>query len=669
LAELTQEVLSWLVDQGLVVQAEESLLSHPAYAAPPVPGLHVGLVGDDTLHGPIETALARAQSPVGRALTAEIGIAVVALTASENVLGAVSAWALENARPVLVHAVAGGSLYLGLLRPPHTGCPLCLVRRIRATRPTPELSNIPVAALLGTGADASWPSTIAAAGLVAHQALRVLHNPVTSVQAQQAELVELNLDTHSSVRHPVLPTPHCPACGDEVLSRAKRDVFAGLSDSASVSLSESALRMRRAVDPLTGIVAGVRITEPGESDVVLDCVAAWGQGGTDTRWFSPVRASTVGGACKKDPLTAEVCALGELLERYAAGIYDPKRLVRASLAELGDAAIDPRTMPLGSPREYEAMAGRLVPYHPELVIDWVEGVELRTGERLSVPACAVYVPYQPPSESERLMFSVSTGLAAGSTPAQAVIGGLLEVIERDAAAICWYNTLGVPTIDWQALRQGPAFTVLDRMRRRGLDILAKDITTDIGIPSVMLLGRFGTPQRPVALCGFRADLDPHTCLFGAAQELEHVLTMYRRFMQLGSTLNPDKKPIDIWDYTTYYCHSDRISALDFLYEGPVQAPPAPVDHPLTDSETLKRAVERLCARGYQPVAVDVTPVDVAECGVTVARSVIPEFQPVAFHETFRRLGGTRVQQAPVRMGLRTTPLSEHEFNPLPIPMG
>jgi ribosomal protein S12 methylthiotransferase accessory factor len=427
--------------------------------------------------------------------------------------------------------------------------------------------------------------------------------------------------------------------------------------------------MRRAVDPLTGIVSGVRVTRPGDSDSTVDCTVAWGQGGTDTRWFSPVRASTVGGATKHDALDAEVCALGELLERYAAGIYDPELFLRAALTQLGSSAVDPRELPLGSSREYKTAAPGLARFHPDLVLDWVAGTVLRGGRQRYVPACAVYVPYQAPRKSERLLVPVSTGLAAGSTLAQAVRGGLLEVIERDAAAICWYNRLTVPTLDWQSLPASPARTVLDRMRQRGVQLLAKNITTDIAVPTVMLLGRGGTPEQPMALCGFRADVDLHASLFGAAQELEHLLAMYARFAELGGVLEMTPEPNDIWDFATYYCHQSRVGLLDFLHDGPLHPIPAPGCDPMPDTDAVEHIVDRLSASGYHPVAVDITPVDVAECGVTVVRSVVPGLQPVTFSEKFRRLGGPRVYQAPVRMGLRDTSLAEHELNRYPIPLG
>ena len=237
---------------------------------------------------------------------------------------------------MVVHAVAGARVYLAVLRPPSTPCPLCLSLRIRASRPREDLSAFPLDVLLGTSDGSRWPSDVAAAGAIAHQAVRSLADPVE--EQEPASLVEFNLDTFERVLHPVLHTPFCPACGHTTAAPP----LPRLSEESEVSPAESWRRMQRAVDPLTGIFAGVKVVEPAAEDATVDGFAARITGGTDTRLFSRVRALTTGSATKHDRLGAQVCALGEGLERYSAGVYDVSRLVRASLNELGRTAVDPR---------------------------------------------------------------------------------------------------------------------------------------------------------------------------------------------------------------------------------------------------------------------------------------------------------------------------------------
>jgi bacteriocin biosynthesis cyclodehydratase domain-containing protein len=665
LADLTDAALSSLIRRGLLVPADDPLLRHPSFPKAPGKARQVHVVGEDQLCMSITAALTNAGLTVVSNTSSLVGVVVLPLCSSEDVLRTVAKHAVHDRKPMVIYASAAACVYYAVLHPPRTACPLCLARRIRASRPDRALGVLPLEMLLGACSDSVWPSSAAAAGLIAHQVIRAITNP-ESVEDEPTGLMELNLDTCDRIRHPLLHTPFCPVCHKHLPTSPELSV---LEDRPAISAEETWQRMQRAVDPLTGIVAGIRVIAPEDTDSTVGSVTAWARGGTDTRWFSPVRSSTVGGSTKYDPLNAQVCALGELLERYSAGIYDPVQFIRASLSELGPTAVDPRSLPLGSVREYELMKGKLVPYHPDMVIDWVEGVALDSGERRYVPACAVYVPYQAPHKNERLLNPISTGLAAGSTPAQAIRGGLQEVLERDAAAIFWYNRLSVPTIDWQSLPPGTARTVLDGMHSRGIELIVKDITTDIGIPAVVVLGRFQTAERPVALCGFRADVDPYECLVGAAQELEHVIAMYWRFTKMGGILDETAEPRDVWDFATYYCHESRAAVLDFMYDGPCRLAPTPPPEPLSDMASITHIVDRLFMNGYQAITVDITPIDVTESGISVFRVVVPGLQPVAFFQKFRRLGGRRVYATPVRMGLRNAELSEQELNSYPIPMG
>ncbi|MCP2256539.1 ribosomal protein S12 methylthiotransferase accessory factor [Streptoalloteichus tenebrarius] len=663
--DLPADAVASLVARGLLVPADQPLRRHPSFHAGSAGPVHVA--GEDGLCRAVMSALERAGVPVEPDTPLRAELVALPLTADEERLVDVARWAAHGGRPVMVFAHAGARVYFGLLRPPATACPLCLERRIRATRPDRALARMPMEMLLGAWSEEHWPSATAAAGLVAHHVIRAASAPsrgaAAAAGADLADLIDINLDTGDRTSHPVLHLPYCAVCANLVPSA--RSVA---HDATTVTIAESWHRMSRAVDPLTGIVSGVRVYEPGEPGSTADATVAWGRGGTDTTWFSPVRASCVGGSTKHDPLAAKVSAVGEILERYAAGIYSPDRFLRASLSDLGPEAVDPRDLPLGSPTEYRTTKEKVSPYEDDLVIDWVEGAELDTGRRRHLPAIAVHIPYRPPHAREWLLNPNSTGLAAGSTWAQAVRGGLQEVVERDAAAIFWYNQLVLPTVDWSGLPPCPTRAILDRMRQDGIELFVKDVTTDVGVPAMAVLGRLDTPERPVSLFGYRADVDPHRCLLGAAEELEHVFRMYWRSVELGGAPSLDE-PRDIWDFTTYYCHESRVSLLDFVRDGPVRPLPPPPPAPVSDAEAVDLLVGRLSAAGHHPVVVDLTPVDVAECGVVVVRCVVPGLQPVGFSTTFRRLGGRRLFEAPVRMGLRDRALREDELTPHPIPMG
>ncbi|MCP2257402.1 ribosomal protein S12 methylthiotransferase accessory factor [Streptoalloteichus tenebrarius] len=655
-----------LARRGLLVNSANALHQHPSYQDVPPTPTAVVVTPDGPVGDLVRSAVRKAGLGVADDHESPAGVIALSLSTPDDEMRRWADVAARHQVPVVAYLSTVTRLYLAVLRPPTTACPLCVALRMRANLPAQDIAHLPLDSLVGGCSDDRWPTTTAAASLVAHHVILALRETPPGEAGGPGELWELDLDSLTRTVHPLLHLPLCPGCAGRVATPGE-DLFAEEPEPAT---EECWRRMSRGVDPLTGIVGEVRLIRlprGWDGGAGGSCWLGVTVGGTATRRFSPLAASTKGAAAKHDPTLARVCALGEVLERYPAGVYDPARLVRATLAELGPAAVDPRTLPLGSEREYEACAGELSPYDPDEPLDWVPAVSLRTREQRYLPACAVYVPYRPPRREERLMHPISTGLAAGSTARQALLGGLLEAVERDAFMIFWLNRLTLPTLDLDSLPPGRARAAVDAILARGVDLLAKDITTDLGIPSVLLSARHRTPDHPfLAVQSSRAALDFETALLGAAAELELSLSQVPVAIDKMGILDDPLQAKDIMDCATFYCRADRHQHLDFLREGPVRPVPDTVLRHGRDD--VERVVNQLALHGYEAIATDITSVDVAECGVRSVRSVVPGLQPISFTLRFRRLGGPRLYQAPVAMGARNTPLTEDELNPHPVPL-
>jgi ribosomal protein S12 methylthiotransferase accessory factor len=98
----------------------------------------------------------------------------------------------------------------------------------------------------------------------------------------------------------------------------------------------------------------------------------------------------------------------------------------------------------GNAREQHAIVDpvSLLPAEPPApgsLVEWTQGFDLLSGEVVFVPSNAVYHPYTPPGRSSRLFRSNTNGLAAGNVMEEALLHGLLEVIERDALSMAEFN--------------------------------------------------------------------------------------------------------------------------------------------------------------------------------------------------------------------------------------
>lgn len=117
-------------------------------------------------------------------------------------------------------------------------------------------------------------------------------------------------------------------------------------------------------------------------------------------------------------------------------------------------------------------------------VRYAEGVSLIDGKTQLAPAALVYLAYQTADEAAYAIAN-SNGCASGATKEDAIFRGLLEVIERDAFGIWWFNRIPRVGLTWEgdeALCEVAAW--LDK-ERRWLELV--ELTTDVGVPVVAAL--------------------------------------------------------------------------------------------------------------------------------------------------------------------------------------
>src|SRR5882724_2591978 len=82
-----------------------------------------------------------------------------------------------------------------------------------------------------------------------------------------------------------------------------------------------------------------------------------------------------------------------------------------------------------------------------------------------------------------------SGSAAGTSLEEAVLQGVLELVERDALAIWWYNRVRRPAIALDAVDDPYVRRLVQWYGERGRALWALDLTTDLGIPAVAAVSR------------------------------------------------------------------------------------------------------------------------------------------------------------------------------------
>ena len=408
---------------------------------------------------------------------------------------------------------AGGSLPLlgPLFRPDTAPCWACLADRIIETRPGDNLVDPAVKAVRPALAQTRATRSLATGFAALELARRIAGD---HLQDLHEALLSLDLATGERRAHGIRLAPACAICGrpeapDLALERAMRpleirstpvelQVDGGWRVAPAAQVLE---RLQRHVSPITGIV-----------DALEDCSPHAGLPVFKATQTNPVPAGPrqnrligrPGAAVGKGmgEVQAKVSCLAEAIERYLCGFTGHEPRMRAPWTALGPAAPHPVSFLNFSERQYDEreiwnarhsgfnwVGERFDEARP---IEWRPAWSLTHAAPRWLPARFCHFNYvdadcPDPAEDNLFCSADSNGCASGSTLEEAILQGFLELVERDACGMWWYNRLRRPAFDLEVLRNPFVRRVQDFCKAAGRRLHVLDLTNDLGIPTAIAL--------------------------------------------------------------------------------------------------------------------------------------------------------------------------------------
>lgn len=355
---------------------------------------------------------------------------------------------------------------------------------------------------------------------------------------------------------------------------------------------------------------------------------------------------------------ARASCLGEAAERYSAIFRGVEPLLSARLGQLPGRCASPQALLQYSPRQYAdreiwngAFGGSQFvpePLDPEEPLEWVAATSLRDGALCWIPAGCCFLRYAPPLP--RIVFpNDSIGLAAGITREDAIVRAFLELVERDAVALWWYNRCRRPRFDIADPGEERLEAVRGYLARHGRTLHFLDLTTDLGIPVAAAVS--ATMRGDAILFGFAAEFDGAEAIRRAALELVQILGppryWSREAMLAHYRLRPDRKAWIEW------ASLDRQPWLL-----PCSKSISAVPHARVPASARLAA----CLRAARRADVEVFSIDLTrpDAGVPVVRVLAP-----GLRSSWRRLGPGRLYDVPVRLGWAEAPTPEEQLNSFP----
>jgi len=475
-------------------------------------------------------------------------------------------------------------------------------------------------------------------------------------------IVSLDLLGSTIVKHYVAARPQCPSCGRKKLRDPSRapvpiELRAGgklvmtSGGYRTVSPRATVARFRKHVSPLTGVISRL---ERIEADLPLNTnFYAAHNFSAPAETVDELRAGLSGGSFGKGSTAeqGEASALMEAIERYS-GIFqgDETRVKRRFTDFPAGEAILPNDVLLFSDAQYLAeqasTAGppsTLDSFDHSILADWSPVWSLRDKRFKYLPTGLLYFFYRGSGQTS----TDSNGCAAGNTLEEAIVQGFLELVERDAYAIWWYNRLQRASVDLGQFDDSYIRDLQTQLADAGRQLWVLDVTSDLGISCfVAVLHWMHNSQENIEF-GSGAHFDARIALLRALTELNQFLSIGLMGGGTGEKSTLDgSTPLRLRDHP-FLMPSENL----------VAQPHSSFKFGRLDArEQVTTCVELAKREGLDFLVLDQTRPDI---GVPVVRVIVP-----GMRHFYRRFAPGRLYDVPVKLGLRDRPLSENELNPI-----
>jgi oxazoline/thiazoline synthase len=580
--------------------------------------------------------------------------------------------ALHAQRPWMLVKPIGNILWIGpIFNPGQTGCWQCLTTRLRANRPVESLIE------QNKGDLFSFSTSVASLSTTQQMALNTAATLVGRWLAQKTEhpllgkLITLDSRSLENQSHVLNRRPQCSCCGEIVLQphreptpiilKSSQKEFIDDGGHRSCSPETTFNKNKHHISPLLGVIRELRKVAP---NTLNQSYEARHHFSTSYKEIDSLRADFYfrsGGKGKTDG-QARVSALCEAMERYSGVFQGDEIRQTSSYQALKEQAIHPNNCMLFSDEQYRnrkewnmqcSPAQRVPePFDPEMEIEWTP-VWSMTEERFKyLPTAYCYYNYK--GKHPHFCYGDSNGNAAGNTLEEAILQGFLELVERDAVAIWWYNRIQRPGVDLNSLQEPYYSSLQEYYSQIGREIWVLDITTDLGVPVFVALSRSGDSPMEETMYGFGAHFDPMLAIQRAITEINQSLS----FLEIGKS-NPQK-----YNQRLRSKNSQTFVLADQVYLVADTTLPAKVHKDYLHHKTkdifddVLMCLEITKKHGLEMLVLDQTRLDL---NLKVAKVIVP-----GLRHFWRRIGSGRLYEVPIKLGWLSKPIPEKNLNDLSV---
>jgi ribosomal protein S12 methylthiotransferase accessory factor len=259
---------------------------------------------------------------------------------------------------------------------------------------------------------------------------------------------------------------------------------------------------------------------------------------------------------------------------------------------------------------------------------------------------AGFLGTRPLSIAEQYLEQTSGGLSCHESAAAALLGGVCELVERDAFTAMWLMRGNPPSVRLEEVANAsPELArMIAELSDTTFEIFVNDLTSDIGIP--IYLVTLLNDVRPHAIVGAGCHPVPAVAMEKAFREVLMSVANLGIYADSDGSMAPivsEDSISSMHDHSRFYAFNDLRSRFDFYVrkDAAVAIPANPHVH-CSVEELSSWCLRQLTLKGFRVFHNDLTIPEVERCGFYVMKVIIPGLLPLHCYEHNRPIASTRL---------------------------
>lgn len=593
-------------------------------------------------------------------------------------LAEINQQALQSQRPWMLVKPVGTTLWIGpIFHPEKTGCWECLAQRLRANRPVESFIQ------RKKGITDYLPTSVSLFPFTSEMGLDLAAQEILKWTIQQQNeslegtLVTLDTMTLKTQNHTLVKRPQCPVCGEAeylsnpdptpIILKSCKKTFTADGGHRCYTPEATLKKYEHHLSSITGAVRYLRqMSFDGNELMHLYYSGHNFARSNDNLYFLRQGCRSRSAGKGKTEIQAKSGALCEALERYSGLFQGYETRYKGTYQGIGPDAIHPNACMNFSEEQYRtreewnASCGSKFnmvyePFDEEAEIEWTPVWSLTHKKFKYLPTAFCYYDY--PDYPNTVCGTDSNGCAAGNTIEEAILQGFMELVERDAIALWWYNMVRRPAVDLESFDEPYCQGLQEYYKTINREFWVLDVTSDFNIPVFAAISRRTDKPAEDIIFGFGAHFDAQIAMLRAVTEMNQILPSVLSVAPDGSVQYNASEEL-----ATHWWKTATIENQPYLRPEPNAVTKRYCDYPNLATDDLKEDVN-ICMQLVEKQNMEMLVVDQSrpDLGLNVVKVIVP-----GMRHFWNRLAPGRLYDVPMQLGWLSEPLPENQLNPLPM---